>query len=193
MRGKLILVVGPSGVGKDSLIAGAKEEFADWSAISFARRHITRPLEYEPNAEIHEPISLSAFKARNQAGGYMLSWQAHNLSYGIPQKYDVALKSGISVVANVSRTILNVARKRFQPLLIIHVTADPKLLEQRLAKRGRETIPDQEERLRRAESFNVAGPDLRTIRNDGSLKETSEEFNRCLLCAMRSSQVAFVQ
>ena len=145
MRGKLILVVGPSGVGKDSLIAGAKEEFADWSAISFARRHITRPLEYEPNAEIHEPISLSAFKARNQAGGYMLSWQAHNLSYGIPQKYDVALKSGISVVANVSRTILNVARKRFQPLLIIHVTADPKLLEQRLAKRGRETIPDQED------------------------------------------------
>lgn len=40
MMGRLFLVVGPSGVGKDTLLAGAKA--AD-PALHWARRVITRP------------------------------------------------------------------------------------------------------------------------------------------------------
>jgi ribose 1,5-bisphosphokinase PhnN len=40
---KVILVVGPSGAGKDTLLRAAREHFAAVPSLGFARRYITRP------------------------------------------------------------------------------------------------------------------------------------------------------
>ena len=41
--GSLVLVVGPSGVGKDTLIGGAKQALENDRRFTFVRRVVTRP------------------------------------------------------------------------------------------------------------------------------------------------------
>ncbi|MBF0355949.1 MAG: phosphonate metabolism protein/1,5-bisphosphokinase (PRPP-forming) PhnN, partial [Alphaproteobacteria bacterium] len=72
LAGRLVLVVGPSGAGKDSVIAEARNRLSGNSRFVFATRTITRPAE--AGGEIHEAASQSAFDAREQAGGFLLSW-----------------------------------------------------------------------------------------------------------------------
>jgi phosphonate metabolism protein PhnN/1,5-bisphosphokinase (PRPP-forming) len=98
-RGTLVLVVGPSGVGKDSVIAGAAERFRGDPRILFPRRLITRPVE--AGGEPHVALSPAEFAARRDAGGLMLHWSAHGLDYGLPQAAAAELVAGRTVVANV--------------------------------------------------------------------------------------------
>ena len=161
----LVLVVGPSGAGKDALLNGARAAFADDPGISFARRVITRPAD--PGGEDHEPVTETEFAARD----FALSWGAHGLRYGIPA---AALTAAPIVVVNVSRGVIEDAARRFQ-VRVIEVTAPPEILAARLAARGRETANDVARRLSRTASL----PDwveTRTVMNDASLAEGVERF-----------------
>jgi phosphonate metabolism protein PhnN/1,5-bisphosphokinase (PRPP-forming) len=120
-RGTLILVVGPSGAGKDSIIAGAAERLRDDTRVIFARRVITRPAE--AGGESHVAVSTAEFSATRAAGRLMLHWRAHGLDYGLPQELAAALEHGKSVVANVSRTVVTEARRRFPPVTVVAVSA----------------------------------------------------------------------
>lgn len=161
--GRLVLVVGPSGVGKDTLIAGLKGAGRD--DLAFARREITRPAE--AGGEDHLPVTEAEFDRRSAEGGYALSWRAHGLGYGVPAVIAEDLAAGRSVVANVSRGVLDEARARFPRLLIVSITADADMLRARLMARGRETADDIESRVARAAAFQVEGGDVVELANDG--------------------------
>ncbi|MCY4190996.1 MAG: hypothetical protein OXD42_06705 [Rhodospirillaceae bacterium] len=106
MTGRLFLVVGPSGVGKDSILNGAREALADDARFVFARRFITR--DATVGGEDHQPISDAEFSAIEESGGFLFSWRAHGLSYGLPASLRDDLDAGRHVVANVSRAALKV-------------------------------------------------------------------------------------
>jgi ribose 1,5-bisphosphokinase len=161
----LVLIVGPSGAGKDSLLHGARAAFRNDRRIAFARRVITRPAD--PEGENHEPVSDAEFAARS----FALSWSAHGLRYGLTED---ALTAAPVVAANVSRGVIADASRRF-PVRVIAVTAPPAVLAARLAARGRETADDVARRLGRSASV----PDhvlVDEIVNDGPLAEGVARF-----------------
>lgn len=162
--GRLVLIVGPSGAGKDTLIDGARR--AAPAGVLFQQRDITRP--EDAGGESHRSVTRNEFNVLEAAGGYALSWRANGLCYGVPATIDAELAAGRTVVVNGSRGSIDDARARFPNLLIVSVTASPAVLRQRLALRGRETPIEIEARVERAGAFRVEGPDVVELRNDGA-------------------------
>ena len=170
----LVLVVGPSGVGKDSLIDAARRHFSGHSKIAFPARHITRPTN--AGGEAHIELSAEEFAANDAAGRYCLAWQAHGLSYGIPATALDALAAGISLVVNISRRCVADAEALGVPLAILLITASPQTLAKRLAARGRESAEDIAARLARDAPIEARTARLITICNDGNLAEGEAAF-----------------
>lgn len=165
--GALILVVGPSGVGKDTLVDGAKAVVAPSKRFFFPARVITRPSD--AGGENHIATTEANFQARESSGDFLMSWRAHGLCYGIDKDTaEAARRHGRAVVVNVSRGVLDFARNRLQPMRIISVTASPNTIRARLKARGREDAADIEARIARASAFDVSGGDVITVLNDGS-------------------------
>jgi phosphonate metabolism protein PhnN/1,5-bisphosphokinase (PRPP-forming) len=159
----LVLVVGPSGAGKDSLLNAARAALRDDPRIAFARRVITRP--EDPDGEDHDPVTETEFAAR----AFALSWSAHGLSYGI-----ASVDHAPVVVANVSRGVIAEAAARW-PVRVIEVTAPPEVLAARLAARGRENAADVARRLRRTAAI-PEGVAVETVWNDATLAEGVDRF-----------------
>lgn len=150
-RGTLFLIVGPSGAGKDTLIALAREKLG--AAYVFPRRAITRPAG--AGGEDHVAEDEASFAACERAGNFALSWRAHGLAYGIPSSIAADLKRGKHVVINVSRAVVDDARAKFQPLRVILVTAPKDVLRARLLARGREDDAAIDERLSRGQDVTA--------------------------------------
>ena len=166
-RGTLVLVVGPSGAGKDSLIAWCRMRLAAEPTVVFPRRVITRVPD--GGSEDHDTASEAAFEAAVGRGDFALHWRAHGLGYGIPAGIAEDLAAGRHVVVNVSRAVLDEARRKFQPVRVVVVTAPAEVLAERLRRRGREETGDIAARLARAAAYAPSGPDVVVVENAGSL------------------------
>lgn len=168
----LVLTVGPSGAGKDTLLREARTALEGDPRFRFTRRVITRG--EDQGAEDHEQAEPAEFEARRESGGFALWWRAHGLCYGIPADIAEDIEAGRVVVANVSRTCIGEAASRF-PVRVIEITAPTDLLARRLALRGREDAVDAARRLSRA----VAVPDSvqkETIVNDGTVEQGARKL-----------------
>jgi ribose 1,5-bisphosphokinase len=164
-RGLLVLVVGPSGVGKDTLIDAARRALSDDPSVVFPRREITRPAD--AGGEDHIPVDIDTFRTRRAAGAYALAWEAHGLGYGVPIAVAADLAAGRRVVVNVSRGVLDEARQRHGPVRVLSLNVPAAVLRQRLTARGREDHDEIERRVGRADAFTV---------NDGEIDTAALRF-----------------
>jgi ribose 1,5-bisphosphokinase len=146
MAGGFVLVVGPSGAGKDTLIALVRDALADDPRFLFPRRVVTRE---SSAAEAHDTLDAAAFDAAERAGAFCLAWRAHGLGYGIPHSAGQAAREGRVVVCNVSRTVIAAARESLPGVSVVEVTAPPEVLEARVAARRRDSDGDPRARTRR--------------------------------------------
>ena len=180
--GALVVVVGPSGAGKDSVIGFALGALAGRSDIHRVRRVITRAKD--AGGEDHEAVSPAEFKQRNFAGAFAVSWHAHGLDYGIPVEAVGRLRNGEILIANGSRAALSRFRKVFGRLTVVNITASPEVLASRLAARGRESREEILARLQRRVPDIVDGLDVMTIDNSGPLEQAGARFAE-LLASLR--------
>lgn len=141
----VIAVVGPSGVGKDSVMEAL---VAAAPGILRVRRVITRPEGEE--GEDFDRVSIEIFEQMVLDGAFALHWSAHGLHYGIPIEIEDQRQTANALLVNLSRSVLLNAQVVFGDLIVISLTADPEVLAQRLFVRGRESTSDQARRLGRA-------------------------------------------
>jgi ribose 1,5-bisphosphokinase len=172
--GRLVYVIGPSGAGKDSIIAYARQRLGADRHV-FARRYITRPAD--GGGEDHIAIAPADFDRDRAAGRFALSWRGNGHGYGVGVEIDRWLGAGRHVILNGSRGHLYSAVMRYPSLLPILIAIDPAVLRQRLAARGRETAAEIEARIRRTMELKaVDHPGLVVIANNGPLADAGEAF-----------------
>jgi ribose 1,5-bisphosphokinase len=142
-----------------------------------AHRYITRP--FNAGNENHIALSEHEFFTRAEQHLFALSWHANHTYYGIGVEIDLWLHAGFDVVANGSRAHLALARERYGEVLVpICLAVSPPVLRQRLEQRGRENAVDIAQRLDRAARYKP--DDCLTLNNDGSLRQSVDEFFRLL-------------
>lgn len=164
--GRLIAVVGPSGVGKDSVIDGVLDAMDELRPV---KRTITRAAER--GGEDHYAVSEKKFVTLRDRGDFCLHWQAHGLFYGIPVSVLSHVESGQTFIANLSRSVLTQAAEVFPELVVIEVTARPQTITQRLADRGRETDKEIVERVARSTYPLPENLTIYRVSNDGELQD----------------------
>lgn len=174
LQGTLVLVVGPSGAGKDSVIQGAASRLREIGDFVFVRRTITRP--ESAGGEPHVAVSAAEFARCRDRGAFLLHWQAHGLDYGIPATIAAHRAVGRTVIANVSRSVIAAARAKLAPIRVVQILAPRDVLAFRLAQRGRESEVDIRQRLGRDAGEIGTGPDVTTIMNDGALAQAVDAF-----------------
>lgn len=168
--GRLVLVVGPSGAGKDTLIGLAQAACAGDIKVVFPQRIVTREASSFENNEAVSPMQFGQMLAH---GDFAFQWEAHGLRYGVPRSIVDDIRAGHAVVVNASRTIVEFARRSYVNVTVVSVTAPPEVLAQRLAARARSSDGQLDERLRRA--VIAAVPDV-VIENIGRAEDHAAEL-----------------
>ena len=176
--GILVLVVGPRGAGKDSVLNGARTAFADDERFVFVQRTITREsgAGFEDNVE----ATPGTFAAAKAAGAFALFWRAHDLDYGIPVTIEDDLRAQRCVIANVSRSVIELARARYAGTRVVNITAPLAVLARRIALRGREDAVTIEKRLARAGYPFPTSEDIVHLKNTGTVEEAVDRFTQML-------------
>lgn len=178
MSGAFIAVVGPSGAGKDSVMDYARSALESNPNVEFARRIVTRPAL--AGAEDHCSLTVKEFEQAQKEGAFCLVWQAHGLFYGLPSDIDEKIAAGKIIIANVSRQVLSQLEDKYTDAGavagVVNISAQPEILAQRLAARGRESAEDIARRLSREVAITTTKAKLIEIDNSGSLSAAGNAF-----------------
>jgi phosphonate metabolism protein PhnN/1,5-bisphosphokinase (PRPP-forming) len=185
--GHLVLVVGPSGAGKDSVLNGARARLAGDRRFVFPRRFVTRYADHR--AEDHFTMTDMEFAIAVAEDVFALWWTAHGNSYGIGRSIEADLNAGAVVAVNCSRAVIGEAIERYSRVTVVEVTAPPEVLVSRIVARGRE---DKEQALRRV-TRQVADLPAKAhvvrIVNDGDLADAVQKFSETLEGLLRPVEV----
>ena len=146
MPGRLIYVMGPSGAGKNSVIASAREKLNKNKYIHFSPRYLTRPAGQGDDADL--TLSAAAFAHYKRIGLFALDWEAHGFCYGVGIAIDTLLHAGKCVVVNGSRDYAATALKKYPRMAAVLITVKANVAHARLQARAREQ-PDAIERTAR--------------------------------------------
>lgn len=176
---KLIYIMGPSGCGKDSLMAEARLRLPAEAPVIFAHRYITRPAD--AGGENHVALSRDEFELRLSRGLFALSWESHGFAYGIGREIDIWMEAGLCVVVNGSREALSRVAMAYPELLPVLVDVPEEILRQRLGSRGREDAGEINARLARARMAVTETPALVRFDNSGPLAERGQALAELIL------------
>jgi ribose 1,5-bisphosphokinase len=171
MSGRWVFVCGPSGAGKDSVMAWAARHLSARQDIVFARRVVTRAAL--PGSD-HDALTPQQYAHLIDSGGLAWSWEAHGFHYGISAHYGAEVAAGKLVVVNGSRAHVG-AFETAEQVRVVHIVADARQLATRLAQRGRDAPHEVSRRLARNALFTDWRAD-HTILNHGELAQAGRQL-----------------
>lgn len=179
-RGRLIVISGPSGVGKGTLLARYLERHPKTRVSVSATTRSPRPGEIDG---VHYTyITCEEFLKKISSGG-MLEWaQYNNHYYGTPREpVEAALAGGTDVVLEIEvQGALNVRRSFPGAVLVFVMPPDFETLRSRLVGRGTEDAQTVRNRLRTAvDEMNQAGEYDFILVND-DLESAADALERAL-------------
>ncbi len=177
MNGCLVVMVGASGAGKDSLLRWLAQHLDGAVPVRIAQRWITRAAHA---SEDHLALDAARFEAMRAAGDFALHWTAHGTGYGIGREIDRQLAQGDTVVINGSRAHLAAALARYPQAQVVLVRVRPEVLAARLRARGRETMAQIEDRLARHAALDaplaIDPARVHRLDNDGALDDAGRRL-----------------
>lgn len=142
----------------------ARTACADDGNIVFPRRVVTR--EASP-FEDNEQITHDAFRHALARGEFAMHWEAHGHCYALRRPIEDDIRAGRTVIANISRTVIDALRRAYTDVTVVSITAPPEILAERLAARARGSDGRIEDRIRRTVDRVAAESDI-VISNVGS-------------------------
>ncbi|GAB6100606.1 guanylate kinase [Halanaerocella petrolearia] len=138
-RGNLVVLSGPSGVGKGTVLAALLENYND---ICYSISATTRePREGEKNGEDYFFMKKKEFESLVDKDEFLEWAKVHNNYYGTPIKYvEETLQSGKDVILEIDIQGAKQVREKFDEGIFVFL-APPSLeeLEDRITKRGTES------------------------------------------------------
>ncbi len=186
MAGIFFAIVGASGVGKDTLLDGAKARLEHTGQFYFPTRLITRP--EDAGGEEHQSISSAEYVQMVRDDKFSLWWSAHEMHYALPDTVYDKLRFNNHVVANISRRMVDEAVDKFNQVEVIEITASPETIRKRLLSRGRESEAEIMVRQLREITPNwAAKAHVTSITNDGSVSEAVDRLIQTLISLVDKS------
>ncbi len=152
MSNKLIVVSGPSGVGKSTLIGDLLKAYGSSQVLCRAISYTTRPIRGDESKRDYHFISRSEFEALKNQDQFAEWAYVYGYYYGTPLTFlNQCWKEGKAVITDLDIQGADLIKKRFSQALRIFVLA-PSIsdLEGRILARGQNTKEDMEVRKQAA-------------------------------------------
>jgi ribose 1,5-bisphosphokinase len=163
-----VYVIGPSGAGKDSVLAQLRHDWPLASSAYWAQRTITRALRTQ--GEQHESVDSTTFENLRRQGAFAMHWTANGLCYGVRQQELHPVNEDRWVFVNGSRAYLPELLNVWPQATVVHIGASREILASRLAARGRESEAEVAARLAREVPVPLPAGTL-CIDNNGKLSD----------------------
>ena len=175
----LVVLSGPSGVGKDAALAELKELDRRWHFVVTATTRPQRPGERDGVDYIF--LDTETFLAMKERDEFLECAQVYGQWYGVPRSQVLqGFQEGKDVILKIDVQGAETVR-RLAPgaLFIFMLPASFEELRQRLAGRMTESSPEMDLRLKTAgeEMKRAAEFDYRVINRDGNLTRAVAEID----------------
>ncbi|MGB7402861.1 MAG: AAA family ATPase [Arcobacter sp.] len=161
---QIVLIVGASGVGKDTLLKNIQNKIQ----ANFVKRYITRkPDENENNYYIDE----LAFERLKKDDFFISTWEAHNNKYAISKNH---IRDGLNIIS-ISRGAIKDFENSFKNVTTIEITLPKEVLYKRLKNRARENEEEIQKRLNRTYK-KIEAKNIIQFDNSNSIEQSSINF-----------------
>ena len=184
-RGTLVVLSGPSGVGKSTLVARALEAMPE---LSFSVSVTTRPPRpSERDGVDYRFVDGDSFEGLAAAGGLLERAVVHGCHYGTPRDAVHDLQAqGRTVLLDIDTQGADQVRASGEPATFLFVMPpDRATLEARLQLRGTESTASMTLRLGRADSEMARASDYEFVVVNDDLERSARD----LIAVLRSAVI----
>jgi guanylate kinase len=184
---KLIVITGPSGVGKGTLIRGLLERVPELELSVSATTRPPRPGELDGVA--YHFLSPEEFERRVEAGEFVEQATYSGNRYGtLRSELERRLESGVPIVLEIEVQGARQVRAELPDALQVFI-APPSVdaLRARLVGRGTDPPDQVDERLRTAERELDAQPEFARVVVNDRLEQATDELTEIVRAELGSS------